>query len=82
MWLYFIAINIIAFFTMYADKRKARKGKWRISEKRIWLLAILGGATGALAGMFGFRHKTKHWLFVVLLPAVSIIQWLFLYHFT
>jgi uncharacterized membrane protein YsdA (DUF1294 family) len=75
--LYFLIMNGLAFITMYRDKRKARKHQYRISEQRIWLLAWIGGATGAAAGMFLFRHKTKHPSFRIGLPLLMAIQLVF-----
>ncbi|SFM07596.1 Uncharacterized membrane protein YsdA, DUF1294 family [Gracilibacillus orientalis] len=75
MFIYLVIINIISLLTMWIDKRKARKNKWRIPEGRIWLFAIIGGALGATIGMHVFRHKTKHTLFLIGLPFIAIIQW-------
>ena len=61
--IYFIMINIIAFITMGVDKKRAVKHEYRISEKTLWPLAIIGGGTGAFLGMNQFRHKTKHTTF-------------------
>ena len=58
-------MSIIAFFTYLADKRRAKKGKWRIRESVLLGLGFFGGAVGALLGMNLFRHKTKHWYFWV-----------------
>lgn len=71
---YLILINLIAFFLMGIDKRKARTGAWRIPEKTLFLSAILGGSIGAIAGMQLFRHKTRHQSFVVGMPAILIVQ--------
>ena len=57
------AISIIAFFAYMADKRKAKKGKWRTKESYLLGLGALGGALGALSGMVLFGHKTKRWYF-------------------
>ena len=67
-------INIIAFAAMGIDKLKAAKGRWRISEKALFLLAAAGGSIGSIAGMFAFRHKTKHLSFRIGLPAILILQ--------
>ncbi|MFJ7744326.1 DUF1294 domain-containing protein [Peribacillus sp. NPDC097295] len=71
---YFIMVNIIGFVLMGIDKKKARKGEYRISEKTLWTWAILGGGTGAFMGMRHFRHKTKHFTFKWGLPALMVIQ--------
>jgi uncharacterized membrane protein YsdA (DUF1294 family) len=59
---------------MGIDKYKAKKGLWRIPEKTIFLIALLGGSGGALLGMHIFRHKTKHWYFRYGLPAILMLQ--------
>lgn len=58
VWL--IAINLVTFAVYGADKRRARRGAWRVPEKTLFLLPLLGGSVGALLGMRVFRHKTKH----------------------
>lgn len=73
-YIYLILINIVTFFIYGADKSRARKNKWRIPEKRLLLLAVIGGSIGAEAGMLFFRHKTKHPLFTIGIPAVLIAQ--------
>ena len=61
LWfVYFIAMSLIAYIAYAADKSRARKGRWRIRERTLLLLGLLGGAPGALAAMKRFRHKTKH----------------------
>ena len=71
---YLLLINIAAFALFGADKRKARRGDWRISEKGLFLSAVLGGSLGAMIGMRLFHHKTKHWYFVIGIPAILVLQ--------
>ena len=71
---YLLLINIAAFALFGADKRKARRGDWRISEKALFLSAVLGGSLGAMIGMRLFHHKTKHWYFVIGIPAIFVLQ--------
>ncbi|GAA0123098.1 MAG: DUF1294 domain-containing protein [Clostridium argentinense] len=71
---YLIIINLIGFYIMFLDKRKAKNHKWRISEKNIFLIALLGGSLGCLLGMNIFRHKTKHWYFKFGLPSILLLQ--------
>ena len=72
--IYFLAINIIGFLLMGEDKRRAKKYLWRISEKALFLCSLLGGSVGTWAGMYVFRHKTKHWYFVVGMPLILAVQ--------
>ena len=72
--LYLLLINAIAFLLMLADKRKARKNRWRIPERTLIGSAVLGGSIGALLGMYTFRHKTKHLKFTLGVPAILIAQ--------
>lgn len=72
--LYLLIVNAAAFLVMGLDKRRARKGSWRISEKALFLPAVLGGALGGNLGMRVFHHKTKHWYFKFGFPLLLILQ--------
>lgn len=72
--IYIITINLIGFFIMGIDKRRARKNKWRIQEKTLFLIALLFGSIGVLTGMYVFRHKTRHLSFKLGIPAILICQ--------
>ncbi|MBU0597021.1 DUF1294 domain-containing protein [Patescibacteria group bacterium] len=71
---YFVAINIVTFFYFGLDKRKARFGNRRIREKTLWILSLLGGSIGALAGMKFFRHKTKKTSFQAVFLLIFLLQ--------
>ena len=72
--IYFILINARACLLMHADKKKARRGAWRIPEATLLGIAAAGGSIGAICGMLLFRHKTRHIKFVLGLPAILIGQ--------
>lgn len=72
--IYFIVINLFGFFIMWLDKRKARKGKWRIPEKTLFIITALGGGIGTIAGMYVFRHKTQKIAFVIGFPFITILE--------
>lgn len=69
-----LAVSLIDFILMGLDKRWAKREHRRVPEKRFFLLALLGGAPGAILGMYAFRHKTRHWYFVWGLPAILALQ--------
>ena len=71
---YLLIINLIGFIIMGMDKRKAIRHTYRIPEKTLFLAALLGGSIGSILGMQLFRHKTKHWYFVIGMPAILILQ--------
>ena len=71
---YLIAINIITFFIYSIDKFKAKKGKWRIPESTLLLLAIIGGSIGAWLGIKVWHHKTLHKKFKYGIPLIVIAQ--------
>ena len=71
---YLLIINAAAFLLMLLDKRKAIKSKWRIPEATLMWSAALGGSVGALAGMYLFRHKTKHLKFTIGIPVILALQ--------
>ena len=76
--LYIVFINIAGFYAMWLDKKKAKRNEWRISEKTLFTLALIGGSAGTLLGMRLCRHKTKHWYFVWGMPAIIVCQVLLL----
>ncbi|MBS5938423.1 DUF1294 domain-containing protein [Clostridium sp.] len=71
---YLIFINIISFLTMFIDKKKAIKRKWRIKESTLFLLSFIGGSLGVILGIYSFRHKTKHIKFTLGIPLILIVQ--------
>lgn len=71
---YILIINILSFLTMGIDKQRAIRNKWRIRERELFLLAIVGGSFGSIVGMQFFHHKTKHKKFVIGMPMILIIH--------
>lgn len=83
LWL--AGINLLALVLCGIDKWKARRDRWRIPEKTLFLSAILGGSIGLLVGMHLFRHKTKHKSFAIGVPLIFTLQlgiaaWLLMNH--
>lgn len=79
---FLVIINLLGYISMWSDKRRAIKGKYRISEKALFTIAILGGSLGSILGMNQFRHKTKHWYFKYGMPLIFVIQIVILYLIT
>lgn len=69
-----VVMNAAAFLLMGIDKRRAKKGAWRIPEKTLFLTTALFGGLGGTLGMFMFHHKTKHWYFRIGFPVLLIVQ--------
>ena len=81
LW-YLAAVNLVTFTVYGVDKAKAKRGAWRVPEKTLFLLPLLGGSVGALLGMLVFRHKTKHWYFawgipLILLAQIALTVWVY-----
>lgn len=72
--IYIICINIIGFLAMWLDKVKAKKGYWRIPEKTLFIITLLGGGFGTIAGMYTFRHKTKKLYFTIGFPVILLTE--------
>lgn len=71
---YIVLSNLAAFLVYGIDKERARRHQWRISEKTLLGLALIGGSVGALAGMYLFRHKTRKVRFVIGVPVILAVQ--------
>ena len=72
--IYLLVINVIGFLIMGIDKLRAKKQVWRVPEKTLFLVAAIGGSIGTNLGMYAFRHKTKHWYFVIGMPLILLAQ--------
>lgn len=77
---YLAVMNITGFCLMGIDKKKAVKHRWRVPEKTLFAASLLGGSIGTWAGMYVFRHKTRHWYFVVGMPAILVTQIIALFY--
>lgn len=76
---YLLLMNIAGLYVMYSDKRRAIKHRFRIPERMLFIVSLLGGSIGTWAGMYLFRHKTKHWYFVVGMPLIMILNFAIIY---
>jgi uncharacterized membrane protein YsdA (DUF1294 family) len=73
LFLILVFLNLAVFIVYGADKLKAERNKWRISERTLLVLAFFA-PFGAIAGMLIFRHKTRKKLFTVLVPLFLAIH--------
>lgn len=71
---YLLIVNAAAFLLMLADKWKALQKDRRIRENILIASAVIGGSIGIWAGMYLFRHKTKHLKFTLGIPIILAIQ--------
>lgn len=71
---YLVVVNFITWVAYGLDKGRAKSGKWRIPERTLLLLALIGGSLGALAGMIMFRHKTRKAKFFISVPVMFVVH--------
>ena len=71
---YLLAVNITSFLLYGIYKYKAKKGRWRISEITLLLMAVIGGSIGAWGGMRIWHQKTMHKMFKYGIPVIIIFQ--------
>lgn len=72
--IYLVIINTITFLAMLIDKQKAKRGGYRISEKTLITLVLLGGGIGGIIGMYLFHHKTKKPRFYIGFPVILVLE--------
>lgn len=72
--LYLVIINLSGAAAVFLDKRRARRGQWRIRERTLFLFAVLGGTPGVYLAMRACRHKTQHKRFMWGLPLIFLLQ--------
>ena len=71
---YYILINLVLYITMVIDKKRAIKDQWRIPEKNMFIMAVLGGGLGGLCAMVFKRHKNRHMDFILVFTMTSILH--------
>lgn len=79
IFFYYVVMNIFAFILYGVDKRRAIKKEWRISERSLILVSVMGGAFGAFVGMYVFRHKIRHIKFQLIIPLTVIVHFVLIY---
>ncbi len=76
----FVVINILSFTLFFIDKKRAVRGKYRISEGSLLTISLLFGALGSYLGMQIFSHKTKKAKFQLGLPLLIFLNLIVLYY--
>lgn len=74
LFIYLLIINALGFALMLVDKFKAKENLWRIPERTLIGVALMGGSVGCLWGMYAARHKTKHLKFTIGIPVILAVQ--------
>ena len=69
-----ILVNLVSFFMMGIDKRRAVRDRWRIPERTLLIACGLFAAAGGLIGTHAFRHKTRKLKFALGVPVMLILQ--------
>ncbi|UXT22088.1 DUF1294 domain-containing protein [Agrobacterium tumefaciens] len=70
----YIAFNLFVFLVYWWDKEAARNGAWRIRERTLLSLALIGGSLGAISAQRLLRHKTRKEPFRSILISIVILQ--------
>lgn len=71
---YVAVISIVSVVMTINDKSCAKKGKWRVPEKTLFILSALGGSVAMYITMKAIRHKTQHKRFMIGIPAIMVVQ--------
>ena len=79
--IYLVSINLIGLLVMYIDNKKPKYGRWRIPEKTLLIVALLGGSIGTMIGMRLFRHKTQKIKFTLGFPTILISEIIIITYF-
>ena len=79
MLIYLLAVNALGFSIMLYDKHQAKNNLWRIPEKTLMGIAVIGGSLGCLLGMYTARHKTRKPKFALGIPVILAVQLLALF---
>lgn len=85
MWVAFLyaGASLVTFLVYALDKSAALRGRWRVSEQTLQVLALAGGWPGALVAQRWLRHKTRKTSFQVTFWGAVVLNcaalvWLYL----
>ena len=79
--IYLLIVNVIGFLLLGIDKYKAIHQAYRISEKALFMIALIGGAYGAYVAMYLFHHKTRKTMFKFGMPVIVLLESYLLYKY-
>lgn len=71
---YLVVISIIGVFVTIHDKIAAKKNRWRVPEKTLFLISAFGGGLAVYVTMLLIRHKTKHKRFMIGIPVIIALE--------
>jgi len=74
VFFYLVAVNIIAMAVTLADKKASRRHRWRVQERLLFFIAIMGGSPLMYITMLSVHHKTRHKRFMIGLPIMIVLQ--------
>jgi uncharacterized membrane protein YsdA (DUF1294 family) len=66
-----LLVNVVTFLAFWRDKEAARAGEWRVPERTLLGLALVGGSLGAILAQRLLRHKTRKEPFRSMLALIS-----------
>ena len=70
-----LALSVVSIFVIYLLLYlQFRSAKQALVVLLSLPLALIGGAAGGWLGMYAFRHKTKHWKFILGFPLIALVQ--------
>ena len=67
-------LNLATLWLYAADKNAARRGQWRIAEKQLHLLSVLGGWPAAWLAQQNMRHKSSKTAFRAIYWATIVLN--------
>ena len=72
--IYLVVISLLAVYLAVRDKNSARKHAWRVKERTLFFVSVLGGSVAMLLTMLAIRHKTRRAKFMVGIPLIILLQ--------
>ena len=69
-----LAVNVFTFAVFAYDKARAIRGEWRIPERQLFGLMVLGGSLGGWLAMLSLHHKNRKTGFRLVASIIFLFQ--------
>lgn len=70
----YVALGAVSIIVYWFDKRAAQADRWRVSERSLHTIDLIGGIAGGLVAQQLLRHKTSKQSFAIVTAMIALLH--------